>query len=176
MDYIKLFDRLFPDFFNEESVKSLPIEQVYVEMLMELDDKPHGRPIAVPKGISFSEYDKAHSALLKAVGRVDKEWVQYFDTDSRCFCAFDGENIAAFCILSDIGSVDGRKIGGHGCVGTLPEYRRQGIGSEMVRRAGDILRDEGYALSWIHHTHLERWYAALGYKTVVRWNCKGIIQ
>ena len=39
-----------------------------------------------------------------------------------------------------------------------------------------ILKDEGYDLSWIHYTAVGHWYAKLGYETVVRWNCKGIVE
>ncbi len=72
------------------------------------------------------------------------------------------------CELPDI-------LAGPGCVGTLPQYRKQGIGLEMVRRATLLLKAEGFDLSWIHYTHLERWYGKLGYKTVLRWNREGLI-
>lgn len=70
---------------------------------------------------------------------------------------------------------DGIHIGGPGCVGTIPEYRRRGIGLEMIRRATEILRKDGYDLSWIHYTPLERWYSKLGYRAILRWNCRGFV-
>ena len=41
--------------------------------------------------------------------------------------------------------------------------------------ATEMLKDEGYDISYIHYTHLENWYGRLGYKTVVRWNGRGVI-
>ena len=88
---------------------------------------------------------------------------------------FDGDDIASFCFLSEFGTVDGIRIGGPGCVGTVPEYRRRGIGSAMVRRAAPILRDDGCHISWIHYTHIPRWYMDMGYVPVVRWGKDGIV-
>ena len=99
----------------------------------------------------------------------------FFGEDQRFYCAFDGDNIASFCIVEDMGIHCGLQVGGPGCVGTLPEYRRKGIGLEMVRRATVSLLDEGYDLFWIHYTSKERWYSKLGYTTVLRWNNKGFI-
>ena len=72
--------------------------------------------------------------------------------------------------------VNGReyKIGGPGCVGTLPEFRNKGIGLTMVRNVTQILKAEGYDYSYIHFTGIAQWYEKLGYKTCVRWNKNGI--
>ena len=113
--------------------------------------------------------------MHSAVSLVVPNWVQHFKEDSRFWCAFDGGRIASFCILDDMGVIEGLRIGAPGCVGTVPEYRGRGIGLEMVRGATETLRREGYDLSWIHFTHLERWYSKLGYRTVLRWNSKGIL-
>ena len=74
-----------------------------------------------------------------------------------------------------MGHFNGLNIGGPGCVGTIPEYRRRGIGLEMVRLATEILRNDGFDLSWIHYTHLEHWYMKLGYKPVLKWNSSSIL-
>lgn len=73
--------------------------------------------------------------------------------------------------------VNGRKVkvGGPGCVGTLPEYRNQGIGLIMVERVTQILKEEGFDYSYIHYTGVAPWYGKLGYKTIVRWTGKGIL-
>lgn len=98
----------------------------------------------------------------------------------KVYCAFlDGE-IASFCIVEDLGlqECNGRtwKIGGPGCVGTVPRFRRRGIGIAMVRNVTRILREQGYDLSYIHYTGVAHWYAKLGYVTVLRWNCGGVIE
>ena len=74
-----------------------------------------------------------------------------------------------------MGAAEGLHIGGPGCVGTLPAWRKKGIGLEMVRRATEIFAREGYDVSWIHWTHLEQWYQKLGYKTALRWNKDGFL-
>ena len=62
------------------------------------------------------------------------------------------------------------------CVGTVPEYRRQGIGLKMVQNVTQILKEKGYALGYIHYTGVGHWYAKLGYQTLVKWNSGGIIR
>ena len=74
-----------------------------------------------------------------------------------------------------MGSFRGLKIGGPGCVGTVPEYRRQGIGLRLVQLATGILKDQGYDLSYIHYTAVAPWYAKLGYQTVLKWNGRGFL-
>ena len=65
------------------------------------------------------------------------DWVPYFSRGTRILCAFDTGHIVSFCILDDMGTYDGVHIGGPGCVGTVPEYRKRGIGLETVRLATD---------------------------------------
>ena len=112
----------------------------------------------------------------RAVREVEDDWAQWFGKGDRVFCAFDGDKVASFCLLDSFGEADGKKVGAPGCVGTVPAYRKQGIGLRMVQKATAILREQGYDLSWIHYTAVGHWYAKLGYKTVVRWNCKGIVE
>ncbi|MBO7531565.1 MAG: hypothetical protein J6T50_07145, partial [Lachnospiraceae bacterium] len=66
------------------------------------------------------------------------------------------------------------KIGGPGCVGTVPEYRDRGIGLTMVRNVTQILRDELYDYSYIHYTYETGWYSKLGYTTFLTWTGSGI--
>ncbi len=176
MDYTELFHSLHPGFFREESIRAMPADRVFTELTLDLrGDPPEITPPDFPSGISFGEYHGDLAALRNAVRRVDEDWVQYFGEGDRFYCAFDGERIAAFCSLSDMGRFRGLRIGGPGCVGTVPEYRRRGIGLEMVRLATETLRRDGFDLSWIHYTHLENWYRKLGYRPVLRWNSGGIL-
>ena len=95
------------------------------------------------------------------------------------YCGFFNERIASFCIIEDIGEhlLDGRriKIGGPGCVGTVPEYRNRGIALVMVQNATQILKEEGYDLSYIHYTGVAPWYQKLGYRTILKWYKHGIL-
>ena len=177
IDFAKLFNLIHPNFFNKPYICSLPEDKIYTELIMDLkEEAPSESPENCPANITFGEYHGDLEKLRTAVALVDEDWVQYFHEDTRTYCAFDGDTIAAFCILSDWGKFDGLKIGGPGCVGTVPEFRKQGIGLEMVRKATNILRDEGFDLSWIHYTHLEKWYSKIGYHTVLKWNYKGFCE
>lgn len=177
MDYQAMFHTLHPGFFQAEGIRSLPGDWVFEELVMDLRKNP---PIAAQprafEGITFGEYHGEIEALRDAVRQVDEEWVQYFTEGDRYYGAYVGERIVAFCSLSDMGWFEGLHVGGPGCVGTIPELRRRGIGLEMVRLATETLRRDGFDFSWIHYTHLGRWYMKLGYQPVLRWNSGGMIQ
>lgn len=176
MDYRKWFDEMHPGFFGKSYVAAMPEEYVFTELVMDLrkewPEVPAYRP---PEGITFGVFRGDYAQLQAAVGQVDEDWVKYFPEGTRVFCAFDGDAAASFCILSDWGVHGGLRIGGPGCVGTVPAYRGKGIGLEMVRLATEFQRGEGFDLSWIHYTHLEKWYSRLGYRTVLKWNRNGFI-
>ncbi|MBR4083124.1 MAG: GNAT family N-acetyltransferase [Lachnospiraceae bacterium] len=175
MMYKELFNNMHPGFFRGENIRTMPEDWIFAELIMDLrGEVPKLSPLFYTNGITFGEYHGEIETLRDAVRRVNTDWVQYFNEGGRFFCAFDRKSIVAFCDLSDMGRFHGLHIGGPGCVGTIPEYRKQGIGLEMVRRATEIFKKEGYDLSWIHYTHLEKWYMKLGYKPVLHWNSKGI--
>jgi GNAT superfamily N-acetyltransferase len=87
----------------------------------------------------------------------------------------DGERVVSFCLLDDFGTYKGLRIGAPGCVGTIPAYRKQGIGLKMIQNATAIFQKCGYDLGYIHYTGVGHWYARLGYETLVKWNCNGIL-
>lgn len=177
---IQLFYCLHPDFFGNEFVKSLPEEYVFDEMILSLnefdickyDKKFDG-------GISFGFYDDDLDELKKKVERVEEHWTPFFNGKDRIFCGYANGKVASFCLVSDMGTHKIKehefKIGGPGCVGTLPEYRDKGIGLTMVKHVTQILKEEGYDYSYIHYTYLAPWYERLGYKTVIKWNRDGIL-
>ena len=176
MNYTEIFGSLFSGFFQNEGIRSLPEEDVCTELVMDLREPlPCEQPLPCPDGITFGIYRGPLGPLHEAVHRVDPDWVQYFNEEDSFFCAFHEDRIVAFCNIAEMGRSDGLRVSGPGCVGTIPEYRKQGIGLEMVRLATLALREQGYDLSWIHYTHLESWYQKLGYQTVLRWNRNGFL-
>ena len=176
MDYAKLFEAVSPGFFGREGIRNMPPEDVCVEQVMWLKDWDIDKtPLACPENIAFGLYKGPVGPLKAAVAAVDEGWVQYFSPDSRTFCGFDGDRIVSFCNVDGMCEFGGFRVAGPGCVGTVPEYRKQGIGLKMVQQATQFLKDEGYDISYIHYTHLENWYGRLGYKTVVRWNSRGVV-
>lgn len=136
------------------------------EMKLELDAFSAEKvDIPVSPNVSFGEYNGSLSELHSAVAAVDPDWVRYFD-GSNVFCGYlDGE-IASFCITEEWERcllTDGkRKVGSIGCVGTVPKFRRRGIGLKMVSLAADKLKEMGCGCCFIHYTHVFDWYARIG--------------
>lgn len=176
MTYAEMFHALQPGFFDKEYIRTLPEEYIFDEQVIDLHTWQEGESVPCPDHITFGFYKGDIEALQSAVREVDADWVQWFGKVDRVYCAFDGGKVVSFCIVDEFGEADGMKVGAPGCVGTVPAYRKQGIGLRMVQKATAILKAEGYDLSWIHYTHVGHWYARLGYKTVVRWNGKGIVE
>ncbi len=175
MTYAEMFHALQPGFFDKSYIRSLPVEHIFDEQVIDLHAWQEGAPVPCPEHITFGFYNGDAETLQAAVRTVDEDWVQWFGKTDRVFCGYDGDRVVSFCIVDDFGEADGLRIGAPGCVGTLPAYRKQGIGLRMVQLATRILREEGYDLSWIHYTHVGHWYARLGYRTVLRWNSRGFV-
>lgn len=57
-------------------------------------------------------------------------------------------------------------VGAFGCVGVDPAARRRGIGLAMIARACELLSARGAEVCYCAYTHLEDWYAQLGF---TRW-------
>ena len=176
LNYADLFNTLQPGFFQQEHIRSLPAEQVFEEQIIDLHTwQPGQSELPCPAGITFGFYQGDIAALHAAVRQVEDDWVEYFNEGDRVYCAFDGDKVVSFCLLDQFGQYAGLRIGAPGCVGTIPAYRKQGIGLKMVQNATAILKEEGYDLSYIHYTAVGHWYARLGYQTILRWNSQGIV-
>ena len=103
------------------------------------------------------------------------DWAHLYPAGVRAYCAIAGDAVASFCIVDQMGQWQGVKLGGPGCVGTVPAFRKRGIGLKMVENVTRILRDEGCDLSYIHFTGVAPWYAKLGYRTVLKWTGNGFL-
>ncbi len=176
---ILLFNYLYPDFFESESVRALPEEYVFDEMILslnEFDSSKYNKQF--DNSVSFGFYNGGMDELRKKVEKVEQHWTPFFNENDRIFCGYVNGKVASFCLVDNMGiyEINGHKlkIGGAGCVGTLPEYRDKGIGLTMVKYVTQILKEEGYDYSYIHYTYLAPWYEKLGYKTVIQWNRNGI--
>lgn len=137
--------------------------------LSELDAAEYDIP--VPEGTKFG-ICPVSPELKNAVASVDEDWVQYFE-DSEVFCGYLNGEIASFCILGDDETCiisDGGRTGSVGCVGTVPKFRRKGIGLKMVLLAMEKLKKRGCESCFIHYTHVYDWYAKVGCK-VFLWEC-----
>ncbi len=180
-DGILLFGSIYPRFFEGEDICSLSADSVYAEMLLllkEFDGEKYEKHL--PDNISFGFYEGELERLRALVGTVDEGWVPFFDGGQRIYCGYVDGEVASFCIVENMGvhriGDCAFRIGGPGCVGTLPKHRDKGIGLTMVKHVTQILKDEGYDYSYIHYTGVAPWYEKLGYKTSVKWGRNGVIQ
>lgn len=179
-DYEALFLEMHPNFFERQYIRDMD-EDVYEEMVLRLEDfDPDAYWKTWDSSVSFGFFRGGLDELHACVGQVIPAWVRLYDEKSRVYCGFINGKIASFCMVEDMGEhlLDGRmtRIGGPGCVGTVPEYRNRGIGLMMVRNVTRILKDEGYDLSYIHYTGVAPWYRKLGYRTVLKWNRNGFLE
>ena len=178
--YEDLFLEMHPGFFDRDYVKRVSKDEPATEMLLilkEFDESAYTKSFG--REVTFGYYHGDIEKLKVDVGRVVPHWTQFFGEDSRIFCGYlDGE-VTSFCQIEDFGEHKlGEtmvRIGGPGCVGTLPEFRNRGIGLSMVREVTRILGDEGYDCSYIHYTYETDWYGKLGYKKIVSWCGEGFV-
>lgn len=147
-------------------------EGIFAEMSMDLADY-QGKTAPIPN-TEFKFYEGDIETLKQTVALVDDEWVQYFDSDTHVFCGYKDGRVVSFCSIDTdadcILSTSGIRVGSIGCVGTIPQYRKNGIGLRMVDLATAYLKNEGCDKSYIHYTHIDDWYAKLGYQTFARFN------
>ena len=177
---IILFNSMHPDFFEQEYIQNLSEDWTFDEMFLRLDEfDMHKYEKSLDTSITFGFFEGNRKELLEVVEQVDSDWVEFFTGEGRVLCGYLDGKVVSFCHVENIGTynINGQtlKIGGPGCVGTLPEYRDRGIGLTMVKKATQILKDEGYDYSYIHYTYVAQWYAKLGYETILQWNKNGIL-
>lgn len=178
---IELFYQMHPNHFKTDDVTEIQTEENFDEQILALSEfDVNSQEIPVPEGTTFGWYRGTREKLLSAVKEVDESWCHFdiFKTCERVFCGYLNGEPVSFCVVEDMGTCklgeQKIKVGGPGCVGTVPAFRRKGIGLKMVQLATQILKEEGYDISWIHWTGVGKWYARLGYKTVFTWNKHGI--
>ncbi len=177
---ITLFHNIHPNFFEREYIRNLEEDEIFDEMMLRLDEFDADKyEKAFDTSVTFGFFEGDRGELLKAVEQVNAGWLEYFGEEDRVLCGYFNGKVVSFCLVENMGTytINGEtmKVGGPGCVGTLPEYRDKGIGLMMVKKATQLLRDEGYDYSYIHFTGVANWYAKLGYETVLKWTKNGIL-
>jgi len=183
-DAILLLEGIHPGFFEQKDIRNLSKDSVFEEMIMSLEAFEAGKyQKDMADNISFGYYDGGMEELLEAVEKVIPAWVEIYKEDYakdvKVYCGYIDGKVASFCIVEDMGlhNIAGQtvKVGGPGCVGTLPEFRHMGIGLTMVEQVTQILKEQGYDYGYIHYTGVGPWYAKLGYETTLRWNKNGVL-
>lgn len=145
---------------------------VFAEMSMDVAD--YTEKTSPIERVTYGFYAGDRQKLRELVATVDTDWCQYFGDDTPVFCGYIDGQVASFCIVDIdadcIISAPGIKIGSIGCVGTVPEYRGRGIGLRMVDLATLLVKNENCHKGYISYTHIENWYAKLGYQTFARFS------
>lgn len=179
-DYIKLFSQIKPGFFERDYVKNREDEDIFDEMILCLKDFDPAKYVKqFGPEVSFDYFKGDINELKAQIKKVDESWPQWFNEKQTLFCGYIDGKVACFCMIEDFGTyeIDGKmaRVGGPGCVGTVPEFRNKGLGLTMVNKATQIAKELGYDYSYIHYTGVPGWYAKLGYETIFRWNKHGVL-
>ncbi|MBR6185833.1 MAG: GNAT family N-acetyltransferase [Clostridia bacterium] len=177
IDYRAYFLAQHPGFFDRAYIQSHDEDEIFDEMALELRAfDPDSVSLPAPEGVWFGWYEGEKAPLIEAVRAVDPSWVQYYQSSGeKPYCAMVNGRIASFCRIERMGEFEGLRFGGPGCVGTVPMFRKKGIGLYMVKNATAILKEQGFDVSYIHYTGVAPWYARLGYRTVLQWNKHGFV-
>lgn len=117
----------------------------------------------------MTEPERAEVLAFEAATFPD--WVTWFERlDSSVLVARDRAGAVAGTLLfrgppraTIYEPLLGTEAGTVGCVGVAPPARGAGVGSAMVARASELLRDEGTRACHIGWTRRERFYGRLGY-------------
>ncbi|MBQ8791089.1 MAG: GNAT family N-acetyltransferase [Ruminiclostridium sp.] len=135
-----------------------------------------GLDIPKPENITYRlAGDSDKEELLKAVEQVEPDWVELYKScdDDVLLAICDGE-IAGFEMVNEYGGNftkgENVKHGCIGCVGTVPKFRKRGIGLDMTANAVQRLRALGCDKVQLLYLVLDKWYGKLGfYITSTQW-------
>jgi len=128
---------------------------------------------ATQAGVSITQATRAESgAVLAFESATFPSWARWFEpSDQNILVARDREGSIAGTLLFEGPGTDsvflpllGPAAGTIGCVGVAPHRQGQGIGTAMVARASEILRDAGTRTCHIGWTVRESFYARAGYR------------
>ncbi|WP_026653478.1 GNAT family N-acetyltransferase [Butyrivibrio proteoclasticus] len=177
MNNKRMFDTLHPGFLEPEHLSQISSGQDYDEMVLFLKDYEENKKLYNPENIEYDYYKGDFDAFLTAVRKVDESWADIYKPSDRIYCGFYKGEVVSFCLIEDMGIYEeggiSYKVGGPGCVGTIPDFRKKGIGLKMIDKATCILKDLSYDISYVHYTGVASWYSKLGYRTILRWNKEG---
>ncbi len=143
-----------------------------VEMQLDLDGFEFEKlAIPFPDDTVYKLYSGDKTPLLEAVEKIDPDWIEYFRYADSIYTAEYKGKLAGMCILGFddlcLVSRENCKTGNIGCVGVIPEMRKNGVGLSMVAKAASLLKENGCKNAFIHYTHLENWYGKIGAQAVI---------
>ncbi len=132
--------------------------------------------IPKPENVTYRlAKDSDKEELLKAVQAAEPGWTDlYRNCDDDILLAICDDKIVAFEMINENGGIftkeDNIIHGCIGCVGTIPQYRKRGIGLDMTANAVQRLRALGCDKVQLLYLVLDKWYGKLGfYITSTQW-------
>lgn len=174
LDYRDMFNVMHPNFFSQAHIQAIDPGEVFSEMILPLKTYTPQPSLPVAEGIHYEIWNGSREQLYDAVRKVVPEWIPIYESiKDPVLCGMEGDQILSFCLFENMKSYKGLKIGGPGCVGTVPEARGKGIGLRMVQLVTEHFAREGYDIGYIHYTGVAPWYAKLGYRTILTWTRDG---
>ena len=125
-----------------------------------------------PPDVSFTYYNKENkNELITAVNTVEPKWCDRFinaqsvvvAVKDNCIVGFLRLNTDAQTLISD----DNNKVGMIEYVGVLPEYRKTGIGTNIVAYGVQLLKNASCTDAFIEYTSLDTWYSRIGFEEFI---------
>ena len=109
---------------------------------------------------------------MQAVQDAHSAWRQVYQscTDPILVAELNGK-IAGFEILAPDGgrfADKNEKVGAIGCVGVVHNYRRKGIGLQMVAEGASWLKEQNCSSIELRYVELVEWYEKLGFRVARR--------
>jgi beta-N-acetylhexosaminidase len=142
-----------------------------LDLTQDLRDYQSPADVYIRAGV---ELTVATPAELPDVGEFESthfpHWAQWFDGSGDILLARDGDGRLVGTLLfsaTDSGVYEpmlGPHAGGIGCVGVAPDAHNRGIGTAIVARASELLRDAGTRTCFIGWAVRDQFYGRLGYR------------
>ena len=171
--YAKVFNEVYPNFFEKKDIRSLSEDHIFYELVFDLTDGDRLLKYDKPKINVELRMCDAHK-IKDAVALVNENWVKYFKRGTKACCLYCNNRLVSFCLI-ETKEVNGSHIGFIGCLGTLPDYRNNGCASYLISYITATMYSAEYDLVWIHYTYLDEWFSDIGFETVLEWNCRGLL-
>ncbi|NLD93587.1 MAG: GNAT family N-acetyltransferase [Fibrobacter sp.] len=124
-------------------------------------------PLAPPQFEFRFAVESDKLSLLNAVMETEPTWRYYFEACSDpILVATDHNKIIGFIIISlddALKKFEEKKVGSIGCIGVIPEYRKRGVGRQLVVHGLKWLKRQACLFVEARYVWDIQWYEKLGF-------------
>lgn len=172
-DRTALFNILFPK--ADPRIRSLPPTEIYEEQFLDLHSFRLRHCPSTVLGPFPSACTKVRwmFCTLLSKKRMKAGFLIYSPSQTSAVPSTAIKSSVSVCRMI-LARMTLFALGGR-AMSTIPAYCRQGIALKFVKNTTIIFKEQGCDLSRIHYTGVRRWYARLGYQTLLKRNAGGII-